>query len=58
MDGLYGNDNGHVQDIGKDNRNALRGTDLLGPLVTGLDGFADNEIKDVHEGWCPVDGSR
>ena len=34
-------------------RDALRGTDLLGAFVTGLDGLADNEIKYVHEGWCP-----
>src|SRR3989441_340906 len=30
-------------------RDALRGTDLLGAFVTGLDGLADNEVKYVHE---------
>src|ERR1700687_2331190 len=29
-------------------RNALRGTDLLGAFVTGLDGLTDNEVKYVH----------
>jgi len=29
-------------------RDALHGTYLLGTFVTGLDGFADNEIKYVH----------
>jgi hypothetical protein len=43
---------------GRARKYALRGTDLFGSLVTGLDGFADNEIKDVHEEWCSVDGSR
>ncbi len=39
-------------------RDALRGTDLLGAFVTGLDGLADNEVKYVHERYCPVDRLR
>src|SRR6202521_338928 len=34
-------------------REALRGTDLLGAFVTGLDGLTDNEVKYVHERWGP-----
>jgi hypothetical protein len=33
-------------------------SDLLGTLVAGFDGFANNDIKYVHEGWRPMDGSR
>jgi hypothetical protein len=47
-----------AQAIETKDRNALRGTDLFGPLVTGFDRFADNEIKYVHEGWCSMDGLR
>ena len=32
-------------------RDTLRRTDLLGAFVTGLDGFTDNEVNDVHERW-------
>jgi len=39
-------------------RSALRRTDLLGAFVAGFDGFSDNEIKHVHEGWYPMDCSR
>jgi hypothetical protein len=36
----------------------LRGTDLFGPLVTGFDRFAYDEIKYVHEERCSMDGLR
>ncbi|MCU1297934.1 MAG: hypothetical protein JWO91_2212 [Acidobacteriaceae bacterium] len=39
-------------------RLGLRRTDLLGAFVAGFDGFADNEVKYLHEGWCPMDCAR
>jgi hypothetical protein len=35
----------------------LRRSDLLGALVSGLDGLADDQIKNVHAG-CPQDSSK
>ncbi len=40
---------GRTERVQAENRDALRGTDLLGALVTGFDGLADNNVKDVHE---------
>ncbi len=39
-------------------RDALRGADLLGAFVAGLDGLADNEIEYVHVRWSPLDCSH
>src|ERR1700737_4971324 len=49
---------GRAKPVETKDRDALRGTDLLGPFITGFDGFADNEIKYVHKGWGPMDCSH
>ena len=49
---------GRAERVETEDRDALRGTDLLGAFVAGLDGLADNEVKYVHERCCPMDCSR
>ena len=44
---------GRAERVETEDRNALRGTDLLGALVTGLDRLADNDVKYVHERFGP-----
>ncbi len=57
-EGRFGPVSRRAKRIETKDRDSLRGTDLLGPFVTGFDGFADQEIKYVHEEWFPMNCSR
>ncbi len=48
---------GRAERVETKDRDALRGTDLLGAFVAGLDGLADNEVKYVHTQSSPCSGS-
>jgi hypothetical protein len=44
-----------TQPIQTKDGDTLRRADLLGAFVTGFDRLADDNIKNIHEGSCPMD---
>ena len=48
-EGRFGAVRSRAQRVETKDRDALRGTNLLGAFVTGLDGLTDNDVEYVHE---------
>src|ERR1700693_4673300 len=44
----FGSVRGRTQAVETKDRDTLRRTDLLRPFVTGLEGLADNQIKNIN----------